>query len=108
MLDDGNDLVRRTVAERSAIVAETIWPGATATGVARRYGIVASQLSSWRSIAKGKAVEDKPGRSGTAEITVEANVLPVRFNGIEVICGAVLIRLPKRIADIAHRLAQGT
>jgi type IV pilus biogenesis protein CpaD/CtpE len=34
MLDDGNDLVRRkpvrrTVAERSAIVAETYRPGAT-------------------------------------------------------------------------------
>jgi len=118
MLDDGNDLVRRkpvrrTVAERSAIVAETYLPGATVAGVARRHGIVASQLSSWRSIAKGKAGQDKRRGSGFAEVTVEANDLPVRFDGIEVVCGAVVIRLPKstaskRIADIARHVARGT
>lgn len=117
MLEDGNDLVRRkpvrrTVAERSAIVAETYRPGATVAGVARRHGIVASQLSSWRSIAKGKAGQDKRRGSGFAEITVEANDLRVPLDSIEIVCGAAVIRLPKsttpkRIADIAHRLAHG-
>jgi transposase len=50
MLDDGSDFGRRkkvyrTTAERGAIVAESYEPGATVGGVARRHGIVASQLS---------------------------------------------------------------
>jgi hypothetical protein len=41
-----------------------------------------------------------------------SDALPVPFDGIEVVCGAVVIRLPKsttpkRIADIAHGLARG-
>ncbi len=117
MLDDGNDLarrkpVRRTVAERSAIVAETYRPGATVAGVARRHGIVASQLSSWRSIAKGKAGQDKRRGSGFAEITLVER-RPVPLDSIEVVCGAVVIRLPKsttpkRVAEIARHVARGT
>ena len=64
MLDDGSDLVRRKPvrrrpAERSAIVAETYQPGATVAGVAQRHGIVASQLSTWRTVEKSKADRDK-------------------------------------------------
>jgi transposase-like protein len=49
MLDDGIGFGRRkphlrTAAERAAIVAESFEPGATVAGVARRHGIVASQL----------------------------------------------------------------
>ena len=41
-----------------------------------------------------------------------ADAVAVPFDGIEVVCGAVVIRLPKRttpkrIADIARHLAQG-
>jgi transposase len=118
MLDEGSGLgrrkpVRRTPAERSAIVAETYDPGATVAGVAQRHGIVASQLSSWRTVAKRNADRDNRRGSGFAEITVMADALPVPFDGIEVVCGAVVIRLPKstapkRIADIAHHLARGT
>lgn len=51
MLDDESGLtgrkpVQRTAAERAAIVAESYGPGATVAGVARKHGIVASQLSS--------------------------------------------------------------
>ncbi|MCH2165050.1 MAG: transposase [Marinovum sp.] len=54
MLDEGSGLgrrkpQRRTPAERAAIVAEAYKPGATVAGVARRHGIVASQLSGWRT-----------------------------------------------------------
>ena len=102
--------VRRTAAERSAIVAETYQSGATVAGVAQRHGIVASQLSSWRTVAKRKAVQNKDRRSGFAEISVMADTLPIPFAGIEVVVGMVVIRLPKsttskRIADITHRLA---
>jgi transposase len=117
MLDEGSGLgrrkpVRRTPAERSAMVAETYDPGATVAGVAHRHGIVASQLSSWRTVAKRNADRDNRRGFGFAEITVMSDALPVPFDGIEVVCGAVVIRLPKstapkRIADIAHGLAWG-
>jgi transposase len=117
MLDDGSDFGRRkkvyrTTAERAAIVAESYEPGATVGGVARRHGIVASQLSSWRTMSRRKADQDRGPNPAFAEITlVEPVALP--FGGIEVVVGVVVIRLPKsttpkRIADIAHRLAQGT
>jgi transposase len=118
MLDDGSDLVRRkpvrrTAAERSSIVAETYQPGATVSGVAQRHGIVASQLSSWRTVEKSKAERTKRRGSGFAEITVMKDAVAVPFDGIEVVCGTVVIRLPKsttpkRIADIAHHLARST
>lgn len=118
MLDDGTGLVRRkpvkrTAAERSAIVAETYQSGATVAGVARRHGIVASQLSSWRTLAKGQSHRDKRQVSDFAAIAVMADAPAVPFDGIEVVCGAVVIRLPKsttakRIADIARGLARGT
>ncbi len=68
MLDEGSGLgrrkpVRRTPAERSAIVAETYDPGATVAGVGHRHGIVASQLSSWRTVAKRNA--DRDNRRGS-------------------------------------------
>jgi transposase len=117
MLDDGSDFGRskkvyRTTAERAAIVAESYEPGATVGGVARRHGIVASQLSSWRTAARRKADQDKVPNPAFAEITL-VEPQPAPFDGIEVVVGVVVIRLPKsttpkRIADIAHRLAQGT
>ena len=84
MLDDGNSLgrrkpVRRTPAERSAIVAETYQPGATVAGVAQRHGIVASQLSSWRTVAKSQSDQDKRHGSDFAAITVMADALAVPF-----------------------------
>lgn len=64
MLDEGIDLgqrkpVRRTPVERLAIVIETYQPGATVAGVARSHGTVASQLSSWRTVAKRKSDRGK-------------------------------------------------
>ena len=116
MFDDGNGLerrkpVRRTAAERAAIVAETYKLGATVAGVARRHGIVASQLSGWRTALRRKAERDKSSGPAFAEVSVVADALPATFDGIEIVCGAVFIRLPKsttpkRIADIAHRLTR--
>ena len=114
MLDEGSGLgrrkpQRRTPAERAAIVAETYKPGARVAGVARRHGIVASQLSGWRTALKRKAERDKGFGTSFAELSVLADTLPAPFDGIEVVCGAVSVRLPKnttpkRIADIAKRL----
>ena len=115
MLDDGIGLVRRkqhrrTVAERAVIVAESFEAGATVASVARRHGIVASQLSTWRTAAKRKSGEDSS--PAFADLSVMPDALPTAFDGIEVVVCGVIIRLPKnttpkRIADIAHRLSQG-
>jgi transposase len=92
------------------IVAESFEAGATVASVARRHGIVASQLSTWRTAAKRKSGEDSS--PAFADLSVMPDALPTAFDGIEVVVGGVIIRLPKnttpkRIADIAHRLAQG-
>ena len=114
MLDDGTvaarrDPVRRTPAERAAIVAETYEPGATVAGVARKHGIVASQLSTWRTAAKRKTGQNR--FPAFADLSVMVDALSAPFDGIEIVCGAVFIRLPKstaskRVTDIARRLAQ--
>jgi len=113
MLDDGIGLVRRkqhrrTSAERAVIVAESFEAGATVASVARRHGIVASQLSTWRTAAKCKSGEDSS--PAFADLSVMPDTLPTPFDGIEVVVGGVIIRLPKnttpkRITDIAQRLA---
>ncbi len=110
MLDDGTvaarrDPVRRTPTERAAIVAETYDLGVTVAEVARRHGIVASQLSSWRTAAKRRATMDNTSSQSFAAITVVPDGSPHSFDGIEVAVGAVSVRLPKsvtsgRIADI--------
>lgn len=102
--------VRRSAAERAAIVAESFEPGATVAGVARKHGIVASQLSTWRTAAKRKKVADHS--PAFVDLSVMGDALSAPFDGIEVVVGCMIIRLPKnttpkRIADIAQRLAQG-
>ena len=116
MLDDGpvaksRKAVRRTAAERASIVAETYEPGVTVAVVARRHGIVASQLSGWRTALRRKAERDKGSGLAFAELSVLADTFSTAFDGIEIVCGAVSVRLPKstaskRITDIARRLAQ--
>ncbi len=113
MLDDGPGIGRRkkvyrTPAERAAIVAESYVAGETVSSVAQRHEIAPSQLSIWRSAARAKA------QPPFAAVEIAPDVLaPARSgqDGIEVVVGVVVIRLPKnttpkRIADIAHRLAQ--
>jgi transposase len=112
MLDDGASgggrrPVRRTAAERAAIVAESYEPCATVAMVAQRHGIVASQLSTWRTAAKRRSGQDSS--PAFADLSVMA-ALTTGFDGIEVVVGSVVIRLPKnttpkRISDIAQRLA---
>ena len=113
MVDDASGLVRRkqrrrTPAERASIVAESYEAGATVAMVARKHGIVASQLSTWRTDAKRK--NEAAHGPMFADLTVMPDALPPPFDGIEVVCGTVSVRLPKsttpkRIADIAQRLA---
>jgi transposase len=118
MFDDAGDgaprrkSVRRTDEERAAIVAQSYEAGQTVSGVAQRHGIAPSQLSTWRSAARAKA--SRPGgTSQFAEVAVVPDpVVPsVPHDGIEIVAGSVVVRLPKsttasRIVDIARRLAR--
>ena len=115
MLDEGSGLGRRkrhvrTAAERATIVAESYEPGATVAGVARRHGIVASQLSTWRTAAKRET--DPIDGAAFADLTVMPEAFLTAIDGVEIAVGVVTVRLPKsttpkRIADIAQRLAGG-
>ncbi|MCH9847276.1 MAG: transposase [Betaproteobacteria bacterium] len=116
MLDDGTvpesrKAVRRTPAERAAIVAETYQPGATVAGVAHEHAIAASQLSSWRTAAKRLSGMEKASAQSFTAIAVVPDGPSPSLEGVEIAVGAVSVRLPKnttpkRIADIACRLAQ--
>jgi transposase len=102
--------VRRSAADRAAIVAESYEPGATVAMVAQQHGVVASQLSTWRTAAKRKSGQNSS--PAFADLSLMVDALSAPFDGIEVIVGPVSVRLPKntmpkRIADIAHCLAQG-
>ena len=115
MLDDGNGFerrkpVQRTAEERATIVAESYKTGQTVAGVARRHGIVASQLSSWRSAARAKGFGR--GSQFSEVVIVPGPAEPaVPHDGVEISVGPVVIRLAKstpatRIVDIAQRLAK--
>lgn len=104
---------------KARIVAETLVPGATVNDVARRYGLPANRISSWRTLArKGRLVLPAP------EDPVEFAALMVRpaddvtrsvgpaATGPEIAFGAVVIRLEvgasaDRIASVARALAAG-
>lgn len=102
----------RSASERAAIVVQSFEPGATVSGVARRHGIVAAQLSGWRCAARAKA-SDADDCVQFAEVAVSSSGFgapPVPHDGVEIAVGSVVIRLPKdtaarRIVDIAQRLA---
>ncbi len=99
---------------KGRIVAETLRPGATVAEVARRHGIGAQHLSTWRRLARegkivvpGDGLEDGP-MFARVEIAPEPASRPCNdFVAIEF--GEATIRLPgdvpaRRIADIAHAL----
>jgi len=107
--------VRRTASARASIVAESYEAGATVAGIARRHGVVPSQLSGWRSAARRREKSGAVGTATFAEVTVAPDLVPVgtqTHDGVEIIVGGVTVRLPqsvaaKRIVEIAHRLASG-
>ena len=101
--------MQRTAAKRAAIVAESYAEGATVSGFAVRHGIQPSQVSAWRSAARKKAekrtVTGQP--LGFAEIAVGPEPVLPPHDGIEIVSGSLVLRLPKntpskRVIEIAR------
>ena len=102
-------------ALKAQIVAETLDAGATVGAVARRYDIRANHLSEWRRMAReGKlvlpAATEEPGFAPlVVHEDVGATAEPLPLAPLDLICGAVTVRLDARtsaarIAQIAHAL----
>ncbi|WP_074971169.1 transposase [Paracoccus aminovorans] len=102
-------------------MAETLKPSATVNDVARRHGVPANHVSSWRTLArKGRlalpAPED-PVEFATLVLGPGAEppsvvVRPVA-DRVEIVVGAVTVRLEAgasadRIASVARALTTGT
>jgi transposase len=100
---------------KGRIVAETLKPGVSVAEVARRHGVPANHVSSWRSQAKkGALVLPAPeGPVEFASLLVGPAEVPAAYpTGPEVILGAVVIRLEvnasaERIVAVARALAAG-
>ncbi|PRA45812.1 IS66 family insertion sequence hypothetical protein [Ochrobactrum sp. MYb68] len=102
---------------KARIVAETLLPGASVSAVARRYGVLANHLSSWRTLArKGRLVlpaPENPVEFATLMVgsTTKAACIDVDVpSRPEIVAGAVVIRLEAgasadRIASVVRALA---
>ena len=105
--------------DKARIVAETLEPGATVTGVARRHGLPANHVSTWRTMArKGRLV--LPAPEGPVEFATlmlgpggdPPAAVPLSADRAEIAMGAVVIRLEAgasadRIASVARALTAG-
>jgi len=87
-------------------VAETLVLGVTVNEVARRHGLKANHLSSWRTLARqGKLiVPEVAGAEFSAPMAAQAVDTPVATASIDLIIGPVTVRLDT--ATPAARVAE--
>jgi transposase len=85
---------------KARIVAETLLPGSTVNAVARRHGVPANHLSSWRTLARtGRLVLPAPEDPAEFASLIVGPVddAPLSKTGAEdrpeIVMGAVVIRL---------------
>jgi len=115
---------RRWSAEvKGRLVRESLAPGATVSGVARRHGLMPQQLTRWRRLARqGRlalpaapeaetVAEDDAGAFAALVIAEDPPPEPATAaeGSIELVVGTVVVRLPAttpavRIAEIAAAL----
>jgi len=97
---------------KGLMVAETLVPGVTVNEVARRHGVKANHLSSWRTLArKGKlVVPEVAGAEFAAPVASPMEVAAAATTAsIDLIIGPVTVRLDAatpaaRIAELAMAL----
>jgi len=106
---------------KGRIVRESLAPGATVSGVARRHGLLPQQVTRWRRLARqGRlalpaapvAEADDGGGTFAALVVAEdpaPSAEPAAEGPIEIVAGVVVVRLPAttsaaRIAEIAAAL----
>ena len=105
---------------KAHIVAETLEPGATVCGVARKYDMRPNHLSSWRRLARdGKLVLPAVHGVDFVPVCVEEPASPAAVPApgplpatLDIMRGDVVVRLDaatpaSRIAGIVHALGRG-
>lgn len=102
---------------KARVVSETLLPGATVNEVARRHGLSANHVSSWRTLArKGRLVLPAPEDPVEFAALMVGPIEDVPRNDAavvgrpEIVAGTVIIRLeagapPDRIASVVRALA---
>ena len=113
MLDDESGVgrrkpVHRTVEERAAIVAETYEPGRDGSRCCAQTRYVCNTVV---HVAERRQTQGFEACRRFCRWCCTPNTAQVPHDGVEIISGAVSVRLPKstppkRIADIARHLAQ--
>ena len=99
-------------AAKGRMVAETLVPGVTVNEVARRHGVKANHLSSWRTLARqGKlVVPEVAGAKFAAPVaTAQSAAASLATVSIDLIIGPVTVRLDgatpaARVAELAMAL----
>jgi transposase len=97
---------------KARIVAETLAPGARVSAVARRHGVSAQYLTTWRRLARTGRLVLPACEQSFASVIVEAEQARQEAAApgwIEVESGGVIVRLPANasstlIGEIAARL----
>lgn len=97
---------------KGRVVAETLVPGIMVNEVARRHGLKANHLSSWRTLArKGKlVVPEVAGAEFAAPVAPPQSVTtPVTIASIDLMIGPVTVRLDAttpatRVAELVMAL----
>lgn len=81
---------------KGKIVAESFLPGARVVDVARRYGVAANRLSTWRSLARGGKLAvpvDGEGVFAALELDGDGDASAIS-SGVEIAVDDLVIRLP--------------
>ena len=97
---------------KGRMVAETLVPGVTVNEVARRHGLKANHLSSWRTLArKGRLVVPEVAGAEFAAPAASPMVVPTMSSmaSIDLIIGPVTVRLDAstpaaRVAELVMSL----
>ena len=101
---------------KGRMVAETLVPGVTVNEVARRHGLKANHLSSWRTLArKGKLVVPEVAGAEFAAPVASPMVVPTvaTIASIDLILGPLTVRLDAatpaaRVVELAVALRAGS